>query len=129
MTMDSSEGCYLARGNAVFSSFPVLLEAARVCVYVCVFLRLFFARVAPCVAVEARIGDGRALLIIHRMAFAILAGMPWVAGGWTIPANGQAIAQWTLLPSIGEFACMDCAYDGLVVGTTKGFVVKFSVAN
>jgi hypothetical protein len=45
MTMDSSEGCYLARGNAVFSSFPVLLEAAGCTyVYVCVFLRLFFVR-------------------------------------------------------------------------------------
>lgn len=62
------------------------------------------------------------------LAFAILVLMPWVAGGWTIPGNaGQAIAQWTLPPSIGKFACMDCAHDGLVVGTTKGFVVKFGV--
>lgn len=58
ITTDSSEGSYLARGNAVFSSFPGLLEAGRVYLYVCVFLRLFFVRFAL-LLVDARIDDGK----------------------------------------------------------------------
>ena len=71
ITMDSSEGCYLARGNAVSSSFPVLLEAGRVYVYVCVFLRLFFVRFALWL-VDARIDDGKTLLSLRKIYIVLI---------------------------------------------------------
>lgn len=58
----------------------------------------------------------------------LLVLLPCLVGGWVVPGpGGKPIGEWSLPPRIGRFSCMDSAYDGLVVGTMQGYVVKFSV--